>query len=88
MRRSTCPQVAGARRVAGGARPQGPTVTWMVWRGPANASFEPRISPVKDGTAETLVVFDKPGDYVLRARASDRILTTDREVKVTVTAAR
>jgi len=81
------PQVAGQTR-GGGPRIQGPTVTWIIWRGPANASFEPRVSPVKDNSAETLIVFDKPGEYVLRARASDRLLTTDRDVKVTVTAAR
>ena len=79
------PQVAGPTR--GGPRIQGPTVTWIVWRGPANGSFEPRVSPSRTARLETLVVFDKPGEYVLRARASDRMLTTDREVKVTVTAA-
>ena len=82
------PSVAGPARGQGGPRPQVPTVTWTVWRGPAAATFEPRVTPVKDGAAQTTVSFTKPGEYVLRGRASDRLLTTDREVKVTVTAAR
>ncbi len=87
------PQVAGIGRQAGGGgagrgQVRGPTVTWMVFRGPAAAEFEPRVSPVKDDKAQTTVTFAKPGEYVIRARASDRVLTTDRDVKVTVTAAR
>ena len=80
------PQVAGPTRGQPGARPpQGPTVTWMVWRGPASAAFDPRVVTVKDGKAQTTAVFSKPGEYVLRARASDRLLTADRDVTVTVT---
>jgi hypothetical protein len=84
------PQVAGVGRQRGapGSAPRGPTVTWIVWRGPAGAEFEPRVSTVKDDKAETTVTFATPGDYIIRARASDRVLITDRDVKVTVTAAR
>jgi hypothetical protein len=80
------PQVAGPTPGGGGRGqgPQGPTVTWMVWRGPASATFNPRTVPVKDGAAQTSVVFTKPGEYVLRGRASDRMLSTIRDVKVTV----
>jgi hypothetical protein len=84
------PQVAGPAAGGGGggggrgAGPQGPTVTWIVWRGPAGATFNPRAANVKDGQAQTTVVFSKPGEYVLRGRASDRQLTTIRDVKVTV----
>src|SRR5262245_48691783 len=70
------PQVAppgggggGGGAGGGGGRggPQGPTVAWIVWRGPANATFNPRTVPVKDGAAQTSVVFTKPGEYILRA---------------------
>lgn len=80
------PQLAGPAGGQGGGRgggPQGPTVSWMVWRGPADAAFEPRVVPVKDGKAETTAVFSKAGEYVLRARASDRQLWASRDVKVT-----
>jgi len=63
---------------------QGPTVTWTVWRGPAAATFAQRTTPVKDGKAQTTVAFTKPGEYIIRGRASDRFLTSDREIKVTV----
>lgn len=79
------PQVAGRRREAGGGAPQGLTVTWIVWRGPAGATFEPATVPVKDGQAQTIATFAKPGSYVLRAIASDRALTGDSDVPVTVT---
>ena len=81
------PSVAAPPR-GQGPKIQGPSVIWSVWRGPAAAVFEPGTSVVKDGSAQTSAVFSKPGDYVLRARASDRLLTTDREVKITVTPAR
>jgi hypothetical protein len=81
------PQIAPAAPRGGGGRgqgPQGPTVTWIVWRGPAGATFDPRVATVKDGAAQTSVVFPKPGEYVLRGRATDRMLTTIRDVRVTV----
>jgi hypothetical protein len=82
------PQVAGPGRGAGGpgggGTPPALTVTWMVWRGPAAADFQPRTAPVKDGKAQTTVKFSKPGEYVLRAGASDRLLTSYKEVRVTV----
>jgi len=80
------PQIASPARGGGGGQgPRGPSVTWMVWRGPANANFGSRNIQVKDGRADTTVTFSVPGEYVLRARASDRILFTDKEIKVTVT---
>ncbi|MQA29511.1 MAG: hypothetical protein GEU82_06690 [Luteitalea sp.] len=81
------PQVAtGSRRRDPNAPRvvQGPTVSWMVWRGPASATFEPRTGPLKDGQAQTVATFSKPGDYVLRAIASDRALTGIHDVTVTV----
>lgn len=81
------PSVAAvAPRGGGGGRggAQGPTVTWMLWRGPAGVTFEPKTGPVKDGVAQTTAVFTRPGEYLIRGRASDRFLTTDGEIKVTV----
>ena len=80
------PSTAGPAR--GGPRIQGLSVAWSVWRGPANVTFEPALTPVKDGSAQTSAVFTKAGEYVLRARANDRLLTTDREIKITVQAAK
>ena len=79
------PSVAAPARGAG-PKIQGLSVAWSVWRGPANVVFDPILLPVKDGSAQTSAVFSKAGDYVLRARASDRLLTTDREIKITVQA--
>ena len=56
----------------------------MIWRGPAGAEFEPRVSQVKDDKAQTTITFTTPGDYIIRGRASDRILSTDSDIKVTV----
>jgi hypothetical protein len=78
------PQIAPPAGGGGRGGVQGPTVSWMVWRGPAGAAFSPRTGPVKDGQVQTTVVFTRAGEYVLRARGSDRALTTARDVTVTV----
>ncbi len=66
--------------------PAGLSVTWIVWRGPAGVLFEPQAyAPVKDGRAVTSAVFEKPGEYVLRARATDTVAVVTQDVKVTVT---
>jgi hypothetical protein len=84
------PQLAGTGRGAGaagagrGQAPQGPTVTWIVWRGPANVTFEPRVAPTKDSKSQATATFTKPGEYVLRGRASDRLLSAFQDVKVSV----
>jgi hypothetical protein len=87
------PALGGGARGGGGGggggggrgnAPQGPTVTWIVWRGPASATFTPGTTPVKDTVAQATAVFTKPGEYVLRGRASDRILSTTQDVKVVV----
>lgn len=65
--------------------PSGLSVTWIVWRGPAGVVFEPTAyAPVKDGKALTTATFQKPGEYVLRARATDSVATVTQDVKVTV----
>ena len=65
--------------------PAGLSVTWIVWRGPAGVTFEPAVyAPVKDGKSVTTATFDKPGEYVLRARATDTVAVVTQDVKVTV----
>jgi hypothetical protein len=63
----------------------GLSVTWMVWRGTGPVTFTPVAVPVKDGQATVTAKFQTPGDYVLRARASDSALSTPFDVKVAVT---
>jgi hypothetical protein len=81
------PQIQRGAGVGGrrSGPPAGLSVSWIVWRGPAGATFEPQHAPVKDGKAVTTATFVKPGEYVLRARASDGPATTDQDLKVTVT---
>lgn len=80
------PDLAPGRAQAaapGGVR--GPFVTWMVYRGPASATFGSRNIPVKDGKASTAVTFSVPGEYVLLGRASDRVMFVDKRVSIAVT---
>ena len=68
-----------------GPRIRGLRVSWIVWRGPAGVSFEPGATvAVEDGHAAVTATFTAPGDYVLRAQANDNLLTTERDVTVTV----
>lgn len=62
-------------------------VSWIQWRGPGIATFDPKVVRVKDGKATTSVKFDKPGAYVLRAYAEDASMHTPHDVGVTVVAA-
>lgn len=77
------PQVAGRGR---GNAPQGLTVAWIVWRGPANATFDPASVPVKakEGKPTVSATFSKPGTYVLRATANDGELHVEKDVTITV----
>jgi hypothetical protein len=61
-------------------------VSWVQWRGPGTATFDPKVARVVDGKATTKIVFDKPGVYVLRAYAEDASIHTPHDVKVTVVA--
>ena len=81
------PQLAPSRGSGGPATGEvrGPFVTWMVFRGPANATFTSRNIQVKEGKAPSSVSFSVPGDYMLLGRASDRVAFTDTLVKVTIT---
>jgi hypothetical protein len=62
-------------------------VSWLQWRGPGVARFDPRVVRVADGKATTTVTFDKPGRYVLRAYAEDASIHTPHDVEVAVVAA-
>lgn len=61
-------------------------VSWVQWRGPGIATFDPRVVRVVDGKATTKVTFDKPGAYVLRGYAEDASIHTPHDVSVTVVA--
>lgn len=65
-------------------RPEGVSVSWIVWRGPAAATFTPLHSPAVNGQTTTTATFTVPGTYLLRATATDRELSTLSEVTVTV----
>lgn len=65
-------------------RQEGITVRWIVWRGPAEVTFEPASAPVKGGKAVTKGTFTAAGEYVLRARANDSMLSTLRDLTVSV----
>ncbi len=81
------PEAPEPGRVRRGSGPQGLAVNWLVWRGPAAATFAPPAAAgVKDGQAVVTAVFKKPGTYVLRAKATDGALSSEaKEVIVTVT---
>ena len=59
-------------------------VSWVQWRGPGVATFDPKVVRVIDGKATTKVTFDKPGRYVLRGYAEDASIHTPHDVTVTV----
>jgi hypothetical protein len=61
----------GAAAGGGQQRPPGPTVSWIVWRGPANATFG-RADFQGDKRIVT-ATFTKPGEYTLRAVANDTL---------------
>ena len=71
-------------------RPTRPRVTdrlqveWFVWRGPAAVAFSPSVAGADKEPAAVTATFSKPGDYVLRARATDSSASVMRDVKVVV----
>jgi hypothetical protein len=78
------PELASANPGRGRGGPQGLIVSWMVFRGPAQVSFEPPVVGVKDGKADVTATFTKPGTYVLRGRAFDGQYADEKDVTVTV----
>ncbi len=73
---------------SGPARPRGLSVSWMQYRGPAKAVFEPAGPipvPGGQGSAATSARFTEPGIYKLVVSASDGAMAQKQEVTVTVT---
>ena len=66
------------------APPEGLSVSYIVWRGPADVVFDPPFAMVEDGGAQTAAMFSQPGAYVLQARAHDGGKSTYDFVTVTV----
>lgn len=66
------------------APPEGLSVSYIVWRGPADVVFDPPFAMVEDGGAQTAAMFSRPGAYVLQARAHDGGKSTYDFVTVTV----
>jgi len=65
--------------------PQGLSVLWMVYRGPAAVAFDPDgYAKVADGKVDVKATFTRPGTYTLRAFASDGLLRTPADVTVNV----
>jgi hypothetical protein len=65
--------------------PQGISVLWLVYRGPAAVAFEPEgYIKVVDGKASVKATFAQPGTYTLRAFGHDGILRAPYDVTVTV----
>lgn len=64
--------------------PEGLSVSYLVWRGPAGVKFDPPFATVEDGTAATAASFAQPGEYVLQARAHDGAKSTYEFITVTV----
>jgi hypothetical protein len=73
-------------------RPARPRVTgrlqveWFVWRGPAAVVFDPPAAGADEGSAAFTATFTRPGEYVLRARATDTAAWTVQDLKVAVAA--
>lgn len=65
----------GGAAAAGGGRgqqrPQGPTVSWMVWRGPADVTFG--RADVQGDKRVVTATFTKPGEYTLRVVPNDTL---------------
>ena len=62
-------------------------VRWIHYRGPGKVEFDPGLTPFVYGkplTAETKVTFSAPGDYRIRAIATDGALFSvyDFDVRV------
>jgi len=65
--------------------PRGLSLGWIVYRGPANVTFDPPGYVVaKEGKVVTTATFTEPGKYTLRAIASDGMLKVPTDVVVIV----
>jgi len=87
------PSIVSRETPPGATRPRGsneapPTnlsVRWMIWRGPAEARFAPASSLATSSQVTTQATFTVPGEYVVRAVASDTFLAHTSQVTVVVT---
>ena len=66
-------------------RPDGLTVRWFVLRGPADIATDAPYASVANGKASSAVTFNAPGQYTLRAAVEDGLLTSYKDVTLTVT---
>lgn len=64
--------------------PDGLSVSYIVWRGPAAVIFEPTYATVEEGTAATKATFTVPGTYVLQAASHDSQKSSYEQFTVTV----
>lgn len=60
------------------------TVSYTVWRGPANITTEPIFAEVVNGGSSTEIAFTEPGEYQLQVRAFDGGKSTYEFVTVNV----
>lgn len=70
-----------------GGRAQGLQIRWITYRGPAKAVFDQEVSPAVYGeplSFETMASFPMPGNYRLRAIATDGALSSTYDVDVQV----
>lgn len=65
--------------------PQGLSVLWMVYRGPAKVAFDPEgYVKVANGKVEVKATFTRAGTYVIRAFGSDGLLRAPTDLTVIV----
>jgi hypothetical protein len=65
--------------------PQGLSVLWLVYRGPAGATFDPEgYAKVENGKVAVKATFARAGTYTIRAFGADGLLRTPTDVTVTV----
>jgi hypothetical protein len=70
-----------------GGKVQGVQIRWILYRGPGKVQFDPDLSPAVYGkplTSETRVSFSAPGNYRIRAIATDGALFSIYDYDVTV----
>ncbi|MEX2583297.1 MAG: hypothetical protein WD766_08480 [Gemmatimonadota bacterium] len=60
------------------------TVSYKVWRGPANIWTEPFFAEADGGSATSTITFTEPGEYQLQVSGHDGALSTDELVTVIV----
>jgi hypothetical protein len=84
--RGETPPGAGGGGAGGGAqqqRPQGPTVAWTVWRGPAEVAFA--RAEIEGDKRIVNATFKKPGEYTLRVVPNDTLESGEAKfIKVVV----